>query len=417
MERTSDKSVSGNIDEAPNSNKSPPQGEKSKHFSFEKQAASYQTVAPSPVKKPRKRKSDKIPHPSQVKRPKIPVKDNTSSNTAVGKNIAHTDCPLEGFISLFIPQPAMPLGASYLKKQFVVNELLCFLQNRIDVVTFTALTKITTDFYPHNAIREAKKILFQMVPSRGLRYRECIGPNKATEDVKDILKLMLSAELADIPIFLAADTTMLPPMGSDNQDMVSILRNIESMQESISMLTSSQKDLSDIVHSQVSKPLRLRDNTVNTEPTLVSKPLRLRDDAVNTESPQISTQPSNISKCTAAKISYSEVVQSTHSAKGSDMEESLSEVSASSEEEQPETLELSSARHFPPIAPREWVNSNYQSQKPSNKQYKLAPPRKPAGNPPQGQNPREAIMVGCGTAPGLKVARRSRASRTPSPSS
>ena len=53
----------------------------------------------------------------------------------------------EGFISLVIPLPPMPLGRSYHKKSFYANEVLCYFQNKMDTIAFKILVKLGKDFF------------------------------------------------------------------------------------------------------------------------------------------------------------------------------------------------------------------------------------------------------------------------------
>ena len=48
------------------------------------------------------------------------------------KRKSTSDKTAKGYISMFIPRPPMPLGSNYHKKQFIVNEVLCYIQNKMD---------------------------------------------------------------------------------------------------------------------------------------------------------------------------------------------------------------------------------------------------------------------------------------------
>ena len=81
-----------------------------------------------------------------------------------------------------------------------------------------------------------------------------------------MIKLLLFAELSDVPIFLAQDTSQL-----------------ESMQSNIEVLTAFQKDLSDPVNSHTRQdpkvPLRLRDDVNESAPADIrQQPVQPMDD-------------------------------------------------------------------------------------------------------------------------------------------
>ncbi len=162
----------------------------------------------------------------------------------------------EGYINLIVKQPPMPLGYTYHKRQMIVNEVLCYLQNKI-TLPFKILVKITSDFYSDFDITEAKRILFHSITVNGHRYRKCQGTDKKRLNVEDMVKLLLAAELDDTPIFLAMDTAKIPPLTNDTLDSCAVLHKIEQMQQTIDLLAASQKQLSDNFLSHValnSKP-------------------------------------------------------------------------------------------------------------------------------------------------------------------
>ena len=46
----------------------------------------------------------------------------------------------------------------------VRNELLCFMQNKMNVMCFDDVVKITTDFYTESEVLEAKAVILKCVP-------------------------------------------------------------------------------------------------------------------------------------------------------------------------------------------------------------------------------------------------------------
>ena len=50
----------------------------------------------------------------------------------------------------------------------VRNELLCFMQNKMNVMSFDDVVKITTDFYTESEVLEAKAVILKSVPTKRL---------------------------------------------------------------------------------------------------------------------------------------------------------------------------------------------------------------------------------------------------------
>ena len=214
-------------------------------FSFQKEVADYeQQTQPS-----MKRAASSKPFVAAPKKQKLNV---TTHQDHLDADVQH-DIE-DGYINLMIPCPPLPLGAKFHQRKFVVNNLLCYLQNKVDSSPFNVIVKITSDFYATEEIKEAKELLFKLITIPNFRKRRCIGPNKDRDDVSDMLKMLLCADLSDMPIFLALDINRLPPINGDSLDMSSILHKIEGMQTSIDLLSGSQNDLTDLVNSQMRNP-------------------------------------------------------------------------------------------------------------------------------------------------------------------
>ena len=81
---------------------------------------------------------------------------------------------LDGYTNLVIPFPPIPIGVTFHKKQFVVNELLCYLQNKLSEVPFSVLVKITSDYYILEVIKTAKCMCFRLVKVPGHRLISCV---------------------------------------------------------------------------------------------------------------------------------------------------------------------------------------------------------------------------------------------------
>ena len=165
-------------------------------------------------------------HPpiSQPKSPRLSANGGSDPSAAAPNDAAvqHQKTDVrhpDGYMNLTILKPLYPLASSFHKHAFYVNELLCYIQNKMDTVPFDALAKLTHDLYASDEIKQAKVLLFQLVSRPGHRFSQCIGPNKSLEDVQNMLKLLLSSKLSEVPIFLVLDITRLLPMPSDCQDI------------------------------------------------------------------------------------------------------------------------------------------------------------------------------------------------------
>ena len=80
--------------------------------------------------------------------------------------------------------------ASYQGPNIIVNELLTFVSNKIDILTHDDIVKICTDFYEEDAIIISKKLAFDLCENNPCRFKKRQGNDKSTKNVSDILALL-----------------------------------------------------------------------------------------------------------------------------------------------------------------------------------------------------------------------------------
>ena len=104
----------------------------------------------------------------------------------------------------------------------VRNELLCFMQNKMNVLCFDDVVKITTDFYTESEVLEAKAVILKCVPTKRLTERH--GQEKVMKTVGDSLKILLDPTFNEVlPHFLIRDLSRVPPVGNEHIDMSALL--------------------------------------------------------------------------------------------------------------------------------------------------------------------------------------------------
>ena len=115
-------------------------------------------------------------------------------------------------------EPALNTPVNVLRENLVVNELLCFVSNKLDILVHDILVKICADHYDKHSIEYAKKLLHEHCVSANVidlpRYIIRKGQNKKTADMTDILALFHEMG-THIPTFVASDLSKLPPVSVD----------------------------------------------------------------------------------------------------------------------------------------------------------------------------------------------------------
>ncbi|XP_077977458.1 uncharacterized protein LOC144433018 [Glandiceps talaboti] len=146
-----------------------------------------------------------------------------------------------------------PTGGSVstLNPVIIVNELLCFLTNKMDVMPHDILLKVCADFYDDSQIENAKKELFDLCSeSTTSRFKRRQGQNKKTNNIHDMLILLHEVDPNVIPTFTAYNLGNLPPLTQNHVDISVIIQQLSSIKTEIACLKESAKLSSDI-HSEL----------------------------------------------------------------------------------------------------------------------------------------------------------------------
>lgn len=141
----------------------------------------------------------------------------------------------------------------------VINELLCFLQCKIDLMDELTLIQICCSNFGEDEILQAKTILGEATNSRSMRKGD--GKNKRL--LQDIIKTLKETEPTSLPTFVARDLNRLPPVYFDYVDVSSLLKSILMLKQDVhriqcdyiksSELTKVQLELEDIKTNLLSK--------------------------------------------------------------------------------------------------------------------------------------------------------------------
>lgn len=107
----------------------------------------------------------------------------------------------------------------------VINEVLTFVSNKIDVMDEISLVQICTSAFSESDILNAKNLLFDSLSSsRRKKIRKRIG--KSRRDLEDIISVIKETDPEEIPVFVARELHKLPPVLFDHVDVTRLLKDI-----------------------------------------------------------------------------------------------------------------------------------------------------------------------------------------------
>lgn len=119
----------------------------------------------------------------------------------------------------------------------VINELLCFVQNKIDIMDEESLIRLCVSTYTTAEITMAKDLLFESISTstRNISRRR----NREQKDLEDIICVFKSTDPDKTPIFVARELEKLPPVSFDHIDVTALLKDIVVLKSEMRNLKDS----------------------------------------------------------------------------------------------------------------------------------------------------------------------------------
>ena len=121
--------------------------------------------------------------------------------------------------------------------------------NWMDVLHTDILVKLCSDFYSPEEIKVAKRILhdyFYKNEEEKPRLRIRKGENMKVANLQDMLNLLLSLQLAEVPDFLARNLNNLPPLSLKDFDLSKLLTEMEMLKTEVCVIKTIIADQADI---------------------------------------------------------------------------------------------------------------------------------------------------------------------------
>ena len=155
------------------------------------------------------------------------------------------------------------------EKEFIRNELLCFLQKTSAFLKFDDLVNISTDFYTTDEIKGALASVYNFVDHRIPTYK---GADKEKKTVADLLKLVVNPEVG-LPTYVAVDITHLPPVGVDHIDLSAILKELvllRSEVRGIGLLRTELDEVKSTVQVLQQRTVQAQNDNVQVQPSTMA---------------------------------------------------------------------------------------------------------------------------------------------------
>lgn len=121
----------------------------------------------------------------------------------------------------------------------VVNEVLCFIANKISLMGVTSLLTLCENFYDEEAIENAKTTLQKYCKGEGIEWkRRNKGANKKNLILKDIIHALQCGDTGNVE-FVAKSLNNLPPISFNDLDASSVLQTMTKLKEEVKTLNKA----------------------------------------------------------------------------------------------------------------------------------------------------------------------------------
>jgi len=126
-----------------------------------------------------------------------------------------------------------------------VNELICFIQQRSNVMAFDHLAELCSSFYNSDEIKTALTIVMKAAGSHVLSYK---GPVKDKKCVTDIIKTCLDPNI-QLPAFVALRLDRLPPVDVNHVDVSALLQELSLLRFEVKVVAQLREEIVELRNS------------------------------------------------------------------------------------------------------------------------------------------------------------------------
>lgn len=122
----------------------------------------------------------------------------------------------------------------------VIDELLTFIMNKVDVMDQESLMRICMSTFSVEEVENSKKLLFESISTdiRNVK-RKKKNDGKIQRDLEDILTVIKGTDPEKIPIFVAKELHKLPPVTFDHIDVTCLLKDIVLLKSQLEHIKNS----------------------------------------------------------------------------------------------------------------------------------------------------------------------------------
>lgn len=150
----------------------------------------------------------------------------------------------------------------------VINELLCFIQNKMNVMDEKSLVLLSMSAFSKTEISAAKDLLFASINTSIPNVSRRVDKEK--KELQDIIRVFKNIEPDNTPTFVAKELHKLPALSFEHVDVSRVLKDIILLQSEVKTIKESYitiddlKDIKAMIHNMKYASL------INSDPSLLN---------------------------------------------------------------------------------------------------------------------------------------------------
>ncbi|KAI5637073.1 hypothetical protein NE865_10254 [Phthorimaea operculella] len=182
----------------------------------------------------------------------------------------------------------------------VVNELLAFVQNKLDVMDVVSLEQICLTIYSDVDIHAAMVFLNDSAEPKRVRLNTRNREGSGKKNIRDIIRVFQGEDPNDVPTYVARNLSKLPPVTFDHVDVTTLLKDILLLKADVTDM-KRKLEVSEQVSAELRRELTLLrgQNAASATPPAACNVTVRSDDTVQHETSLVSN---SASRATAADI-------------------------------------------------------------------------------------------------------------------
>ena len=136
--------------------------------------------------------------------------------------------------------------------EVVINEVLCFIQQKSEILAADDLMKICSDYYSVEDIEKARTTLARFVDKKRVPRQKGTDQEICCRTVTLMIKLCLDPSI-HLPSFCALNISKLPPVDADHVDMSAVMSELSALRREVRAMSDLREEvriLKELLHKE-----------------------------------------------------------------------------------------------------------------------------------------------------------------------